>query len=215
MFPKGHLQLREHQTKFPNYFLSSETLFALIFSPAIRKWTNTWPLSSSGPPLWYHIHFSPEAAARLHQFDEDSFWGSVHNKIYCSIFATQALLCSLCSAPAHPASSYSILAHVKPHQTQIRTSIFFHLSAVSLPAPIPSKPESLAPSAIFPVTNGTDKKAQAILYQGGHAIYNNFSDFSCNPNLNLLSLAQITFLLLIPLIKVKATPTQSCLVCLV
>lgn len=73
-----------------------------------------------------------------------------------------------------PASSCSTPAPMKPHQTQIKTSTFSHLSADSL---IPPKPLSSTPSATFPIAPGTDKSAQPIIHLGDHA---NSSDSSCN-----------------------------------
>lgn len=63
----------------------------------------------------HHTHFASKAAACLYQFNEDTYWCTLNNEIYCRIFAPQAaLLCALCHASSHPASFCAIPVHVKP-----------------------------------------------------------------------------------------------------
>lgn len=129
----------------------------------------------------YHTHFASKAAACLYQFNEDTYWCTLNNEIYCRIFAPQAaLLCSLCHASSHPASFCAIPVHVKPQPIKIRASAFYRLSTVAPQAPIPPKPVSSAPSAIFSVTSGIDQKYRPIIHQGGCTIYNNFNDSGFN-----------------------------------
>ena len=108
----------------------------------------------------YHKHFASEAAARLSQFNEATYWGTLDNKVYCLIFAARAVLtCSLCGAPSHPASSCSIPTYTEPHQSRTKVSAFSRLS----PAPITPKHAASASSVNFPITKGIDKKRQTHL----------------------------------------------------
>ncbi|KAJ4929368.1 hypothetical protein JOQ06_004977 [Pogonophryne albipinna] len=52
----------------------------------------------------YHVHFTSQAAGRIKQFNQGTYWGALDSKLYCRIFAARASLsCQLCGAPSHPA----------------------------------------------------------------------------------------------------------------
>lgn len=59
----------------------------------------------------YHILFTSQAAARLHQLNQDTYWGALDFELYCRVFAANpSLPCNLCGAPAHPATECVITA---------------------------------------------------------------------------------------------------------
>ncbi|XP_061574443.1 uncharacterized protein LOC133441046 [Cololabis saira] len=129
----------------------------------------------------YHIHFASEAAARLQQFNEATYWGTLDTELYCRIFAARtALTCSLCGAASHPASSCSIPAHAGPHSTRARPSAFSRLSSAAPPPPLLPKHTSSNPSVSIPVTKGIDARGRPIMHQGGRSICNNFNDTGCH-----------------------------------
>ncbi|XP_061585356.1 uncharacterized protein LOC133450379 [Cololabis saira] len=129
----------------------------------------------------YHIHFASEAAARLQQFNEATYWGTLDTELYCRIFAARtALTCSLCGAASHPASSCSIPAHAGPHSTRARPSAFSHLSSAAPPPPLLPKHTPSNPSVSIPVTKGIDARGRPIMHQGGRSICNNFNDTGCH-----------------------------------
>ncbi len=150
-------------SRFPGCQQEMDDYLAIILNLALRFGANGF--------YEYHVHFASEAAARLQQFNEDTYWGSLDNEISCRIFAACAALpCSLCGAPSHPASSCSIPTRAKPHPS------LCHPSAAAPPAPIPPQPAL----ASFPTISGVNKKGRPIMHQGGRAICNNFNNAGCN-----------------------------------
>ncbi|KAJ4936230.1 hypothetical protein JOQ06_000832 [Pogonophryne albipinna] len=64
----------------------------------------------------YHVHFASQAAGRIKQFNQGTYWGALDSELYWRIFAARASLsCQLCGAPSHPASACSVSA--PPPQT--------------------------------------------------------------------------------------------------
>ncbi len=127
----------------------------------------------------YRILFATQAAGRLHQFNQETYWGSLDSELYCRVFAAQSsILCKLCGVPSHPASACPIIT---PLQTQLitsrKTSIFNELSAAAPPPPIIPKPAG--PSGNIPTSKGVDKRGRQILYQAGRMVYNNFNHLGC------------------------------------
>ncbi len=109
---------------YPGHHQEMDDYLAIILNLALRFGSNGF--------YQHHIHFASEAAARLQQFNEDTYWGSLDNEIYRRIFAACAALpCSPCRAPSHPASSCSIPAHAKPRPPSARITSFSHLSAAA------------------------------------------------------------------------------------
>ncbi len=86
---------------YPGHCQEMDDYLAIILNLALRFGSNGF--------YQYHIHFASEAAARLQQVNEDTYWGSLDNEIYCRIFAAHATLpCSLCGAP------FAELPHIQP-----------------------------------------------------------------------------------------------------
>ncbi|KAK1881356.1 Formin-like protein 13 [Dissostichus eleginoides] len=57
----------------------------------------------------YHVHLASQAAGRITQFNQGTYWGALDSELYCRIFAARASLsCQLCGAPSHPASACSV-----------------------------------------------------------------------------------------------------------
>ena len=142
-------------SEFPSRRNKLDDYLSIILNLALRFGGNGF--------YQYHTHFASEAAARLSQSNEATYWGTLDNEICCRIFAAcAALTCSLCGAPSHPASSCFIPTHTEPRQSQTRVSAFSRLSSAAPPATVTPKQVSSAPSVIFPITNGIDKKGRLI-----------------------------------------------------
>ncbi|KAK7879501.1 hypothetical protein WMY93_033783 [Mugilogobius chulae] len=63
----------------------------------------------------YHFVFASQAAARLQQFNQPTFWGTLDAELYCRIFAARtSVSCELCGAPSHPTALCAVI------QTRIR-----------------------------------------------------------------------------------------------
>ncbi len=123
----------------------------------------------------YHIHFASEAAARLQQFNENTYWGTLDTETYCCIFAARpAQPCPLCGAPSHPASLCCITTGLTQQRITYKPSTSAPMATTTLPVTLFPKPvtPSLNPNAV-------DKKGRPILHQGGRTICNNFNDNGC------------------------------------
>ncbi|XP_053170466.1 uncharacterized protein LOC128354229 [Scomber japonicus] len=128
----------------------------------------------------YHIHFASEAAARLQQFNEVTYWGTLDTETYCRIFAARAAHpCSLCGAPSHPASACSIPAKINIQHNPTRSYALPHTPSPAPPATIIPRPVAPNLPLFSPNTNGVDKRGRPILRQGGRTICNNFNEEGC------------------------------------
>lgn len=59
----------------------------------------------------YHVHFANQAAGRIQQFNQGTYWGALDSELYCRIFtAHTSLSCELCGAPSHLASACTVSA---------------------------------------------------------------------------------------------------------
>ncbi|XP_072306544.1 uncharacterized protein [Eucyclogobius newberryi] len=147
---------------YPNRREEFDSYMTLILDLAIRF---------SGPGFYqYHILFSSQAAARLQQFNQNTFWGSLDQELYCRIFASRAsICCSFCGAPSHPATACVFPARRPPTQAQAPAPV----RPATQPVPIPPM------SAKIPIPQGVDKRGRPIMLQGGKAICNNFNASRC------------------------------------
>ncbi|KAI2646043.1 enzymatic polyprotein [Labeo rohita] len=93
----------------------------------------------------YHVFFATQAAGRLQQFNQGTYWGTLDTELYCRIFAARtSLSCELCGAPSHPASMCTV---VKPQPSSSRqTSVFNRLSSAAPPPSIVPKPLDIRPT---------------------------------------------------------------------
>ncbi|XP_065325568.1 interferon-induced very large GTPase 1-like [Pelmatolapia mariae] len=124
----------------------------------------------------YHIQFASQAAARLQQFNQDTFWGSLDQEIYCHVFpARSSLPCKSCGALSHPASACIVPAQNDPQPLRC-PSVLTRLTPA--PVPEPSKPTISTPS--MPLPQGSDKRGRPIMHLGGRTICNNFNDSGCS-----------------------------------
>ncbi|KAL0194682.1 hypothetical protein M9458_008254, partial [Cirrhinus mrigala] len=127
----------------------------------------------------YHVFFATQAAGRLQQFNQGTYWGTLDTELYCRIFAARtSLSCELCGAPSHPASMCTV---VKPQSSSSRqTSVFNRLSSAAPPPSIIPKPLDIRPTVNVPIPKSIDKRGRPILYQGGRMVCNNFNHLGCS-----------------------------------
>ncbi|KAK1889107.1 Dynamin-2 [Dissostichus eleginoides] len=135
----------------------------------------------------YHVHFASQAAGRIKQFNQGTYWGALDSELYCRIFAACASLsCQLCGAPSHLASSCSVSTpppeppRSLPFSSIGNASAFNRLSPATPPPPIIPRPANKRSSANAPVSKGVDRRGRPILYQGGRMVCNNFNDLGCS-----------------------------------
>lgn len=166
------------------------TTFALIFSifhdiicrPELDDYLSIildMEVCFGGTSLYNYIYYiTTQAAGHLHQFNQETYWGSLDSKLYCRVFAAQSLiLCELCGGPSHPASSCSIITPFQPQTSSSRKPSVFNCLAATPPPPIIPKPAG--PSINIPTSKGVDKRGRQILYQGGRMVSNNFNHLGC------------------------------------
>uniref|UniRef100_UPI003AAD8AB9 uncharacterized protein n=1 Tax=Centroberyx gerrardi TaxID=166262 RepID=UPI003AAD8AB9 len=130
----------------------------------------------------YHVHFANQAAGRIQQFNQGTYWGALDSELYCRIFAARtSLSCELCGAPSHPATACTVSA--PPPRSCPSSSrnapVFNRLSQAAPPPPIIPRPADIRPSVNVPVPKGVDKRGRPILYQGGRMVCNNFNHLGC------------------------------------
>ncbi|XP_067472440.1 uncharacterized protein [Thunnus thynnus] len=98
----------------------------------------------------YHVHFGNQAAGRIQQFNQGTYWGTLDSELYCRIFAAHTSL-----------------------------SVFNRLSPAAPPPPIIPWPVNIRPSVNVPMPKGVDRRGRPILYQGGRMVCNNFNYLGC------------------------------------
>ena len=135
----------------------------------------------------YHIHFASQAAGRINQFNQGTYWGALDSELYCRIFAARASLsCQICEAPSHPATACSVSA---PQPEPPRPRPFPSRGNASVPDRLSfaAPPPSIIPRAAFkrspanaPALKGVDRHGRPVLYQGGRMVCNNFNDLGCS-----------------------------------
>lgn len=85
----------------------------------------------------YHILFANQAAARLHQFNQGTYWGSLDSELYCHVFAARASLsCNICGAPSHPATACTSVISLRPRQLACTSSVSDRLSTAAPARPL-------------------------------------------------------------------------------
>ncbi|TKS86208.1 Titin [Collichthys lucidus] len=127
----------------------------------------------------YHTLFASQAAERLHQFNQGTYWGTLDIELYCRTFAARpSLHCDQCGAPSHPATTCSITTQLprtsipqKHNQTVSR-----NLPPAAPPPSITPKPAAPQSASLGPAPKGVDRRGRPILYQGGRILCNNFND---------------------------------------
>ncbi|XP_044217636.1 uncharacterized protein LOC122989025 [Thunnus albacares] len=131
----------------------------------------------------YHILFASQAAGRLQQFNQGTYWGTLDHELYCQVFAACASLhCETCGAPSHPAAACTLSAPLPRASVTDKQSPAtpHYLPSVAPPPSITPKPALDHPSILGPLPKGTDRRGRPVLYQGGRMICNNFNDLSCS-----------------------------------
>lgn len=130
----------------------------------------------------YHVQFASQAAGRLQQFNQGTYWGALDAELYCRIFAARAALaCDLCGAPSHPASVCAMVAPSRSRLATSRNPPFNRLSSAAPPPPIVPRASAARPILnLPPFSKGSDRHGRPILYQGGRMICNNFNDSGCD-----------------------------------
>ena len=130
----------------------------------------------------YHVHFANQAAGRIQQFNQGTYWGVLDSELYCRIFAARtSLSCELCGAPSHPASACTVTApppRSRPSSSR-NTTVFNRLSPAAPPPSIIPRPINIRPSVNVPMPKGVDRRGRPILYQGGRMVCNNFNHLGC------------------------------------
>ncbi|TKS66075.1 hypothetical protein D9C73_000131 [Collichthys lucidus] len=127
----------------------------------------------------YHTLFASQAAERLHQFNQGTYWGTLDIELYCRTFAARpSLHCDQCGAPSHSATTCSITTQLprtsipqKHNQTVSR-----NLSPAAPPPSITPKPAAPQSASLGPAPKGVNRRGRPILYQGGRILCNNFND---------------------------------------
>lgn len=128
----------------------------------------------------YHVLFASQAAGRLQQFNQGTFWGALDAELYCRIFAARAsLACDLCGAPSHPSSTCAIVMQ-PDNRAESRNPLFNRLSSAAPPPSIIPQPTTARrlPNAVGSA-GGRDRRGRPVLYQGGRMLCNNFNDQGC------------------------------------
>ncbi|XP_030253189.1 uncharacterized protein LOC115569298 [Sparus aurata] len=130
----------------------------------------------------YHILFASQAAGRLHQFNQGTYWGTLDTELYCRVFSARASLnCDMCGAPSHPTTTCTLTASLPPttFQTNQKPAVFHNVPPTAPPPSITPKPVNIQPIALGPLPKGVDKRGRPVLYQGGRMVCNNFNDLGC------------------------------------
>ncbi|KAL0148448.1 hypothetical protein M9458_056258 [Cirrhinus mrigala] len=109
----------------------------------------------------YHVFFATQAAGRLQQFNQGTYWGTLDTELCCRIFAARtSLSCELCGAPSHPASMCTV---VKPQSSSSRqTSVFNRLSSAAPPPSIIPKPLDIRPTVNVPIPKNSYTSAPSL-----------------------------------------------------
>ncbi|KAL1276499.1 hypothetical protein QQF64_036122 [Cirrhinus molitorella] len=130
----------------------------------------------------YHLLFATQAAGRIQQFNQGTYWGTLDAELYCRIFAARSSLsCELCGAPSHPASICTVITPLNLQSPSSRkSSVFNRLSSAAPPPPIIPKPLDIHPTVNIPTPKSIDKRGRPILYQGGRMVCNNFNHLGCS-----------------------------------
>lgn len=77
------------------------------------------------------MHFANQAAGRIQQFNQGTYWGTLDSELYCRIFAARtSLSCELCGAPSHPATACTVTAPLPRSRpsSSCNTTVFNRLS---------------------------------------------------------------------------------------
>ncbi|XP_076583733.1 uncharacterized protein LOC143319050 [Chaetodon auriga] len=131
----------------------------------------------------YHTLFASQAAGRLHQFNQGTYWGALDPELYCRVFAARpSLNCQSCGAPSHTATECTLmnpLPHSAPPNKRTPT-VFPSLPSTAPPPTITPKPAPTQPTAIGPLPRGVDRRGRPVLFQSGRMVCNNFNDLGCN-----------------------------------
>ena len=127
----------------------------------------------------YRILFASQAAGRLHQFNQGTYWGTLDRELYCRIFPARALL-NLCGTPSHPTTTCTLTASLPPtsFHTSHKPAVFHNMPTAPSPSITPT-PVNIQLIALCPLPKGVDKIGRPILYQGGSMVYSNFNDLGC------------------------------------
>eukprot|EP00064_Thunnus_orientalis_P026073 superscaffoldBa00015183_g26537 len=113
-------------SRFPTHRQELDDYLSIVLNLALHFGRNEF--------YQYHVHFASEAAARLHQFNEATYWGTLDSELYCRIFAARAALtCTICGASSHPTSSCSIPARVEIQNVRPRDPVSSRLAAMTPP----------------------------------------------------------------------------------
>ncbi|KAL1267272.1 hypothetical protein QQF64_002947 [Cirrhinus molitorella] len=133
-------------------------------------------------PRCLAILFATQAAGRIQQFNQGTYWGTLDAELYCRIFAARSSLsCELCGAPSHPASICTVITPLNLQSSSSRkSSVFNRLSSAAPPPPIIPKPLDIRPTVNIPTPKSIDKRGRPILYQGGRMVCNNFNHLGCS-----------------------------------
>ncbi|CAJ1057727.1 leucine-rich repeat extensin 2 [Xyrichtys novacula] len=146
-----------------------------IRSDIIEQLPQPQPASST-PPGW------DQAAGRIQQFIQNTYWGTLDSELYCRIFATcTSLSCELCGTPSHPATA-SIVSAPPPRlrsSSSHNTTVFNCLSSATPPPPIIPKLLDIRPAVNVPMPKGVRNKGRPILNQARRTVCNNFNHLGC------------------------------------
>ncbi|XP_042284038.1 protein transport protein SEC31-like [Thunnus maccoyii] len=160
---------------FPDRRSELDDYLSLILDLALRFGGNGF--------YTYHILFASQAAGRLQQFNQGTYWGTLDHELYCRVFAARTSLhCETCGAPSHPAAACTLSAPLPPASVTDKQSpaMPYHLPSAAPPPSITPKPALDHPSILGPLPKGTDRRGRPVLYQGGRMICNNFNILGCS-----------------------------------
>ncbi|KAE8295201.1 hypothetical protein D5F01_LYC06127 [Larimichthys crocea] len=150
------------RSAFPDRRSELDDYLSLIIDLALRFGGNGF--------YSYHIMFASQAAERLHQFNQGTYWGTLDIELYCRTFAARSSLhCDQCGAPSHPATTCSIttpLPHTSIPQKR-NQAVSRNLPPAAPPPSITPKPATPQPASLGPAPKGVNKRGGPILYQGG------------------------------------------------
>ena len=160
---------------FPDRRSELDNYLSLILDLALRFGGNGF--------YSYHILFTSQAAGRLQQFNQGTFWGTLDHELYCRVFtARSSLYYEMCGAPSHPATACTLSAPLpRTSVTEKRApAIPRSVPQAAPPPPIPPTPVAAQPSILGPLPKGMDRRGRPVLYQGGKMICNNYNDLGCH-----------------------------------
>ncbi|KAK0147814.1 hypothetical protein N1851_012504 [Merluccius polli] len=96
----------------------------------------------------YHILFASQAAGRLQQFNQGTYWGTLDTELYCRVFSARASLnCDQCGAPSHPTTTCTLTASLPrtSYQTNHNPAVFHSMPPTAPPPTITPKPVNIQP----------------------------------------------------------------------